>query len=213
MRYPNPLQATGSKIALCREWSSMYHLPAGTPPNQSDLEQAHEGQPRRGRGWASHDVPSLHEEEGTQDGPAVTMKPTVKVPVSPREQSQARGMLPANLDHIHLTSLPPPKEVRAMEENAEPSNPTTPRRLAVYNDGLTMTAQPQTPGHLPDARHRSRIDGPYAAPTGRRHEQVVAAMPTTRGRGISPVGLRAPGFRGLYGGAENTAEGIFLEET
>lgn len=85
--------------------------------------------------------------------------------------------------------------------------------LPIYDDSLPASMQPQTPAHLAESRHRSRIDGALASPS----EGRARARPTLRhttpvrrrahpGRGSSPVGLRRLGFEGLYGGAENADE-------
>ncbi|PCD31024.1 hypothetical protein AU210_010690 [Fusarium oxysporum f. sp. radicis-cucumerinum] len=88
--------------------------------------------------------------------------------------------------------------------------PTTPRRhFPVYSDRLPVEEQPQTPRQLPEARHQSRFDGVYTAPVrGRRVRVEIDDAPVTvrrrrAGRNTSPVGLRTPGFQGLYGGSEN----------
>ncbi|KAF5715260.1 hypothetical protein FMUND_6980 [Fusarium mundagurra] len=92
----------------------------------------------------------------------------------------------------------------------EGSEPTTPRRhFPVYSDRLPVEEQPQTPRQLPEARHQSRLDGAYTAPVRRRRVRVeIDDAPVTvrrrrAGRNTSPVGLRTPGFQGLYGGSEN----------
>ncbi|KAF5584540.1 uncharacterized protein FSUBG_12734 [Fusarium subglutinans] len=86
----------------------------------------------------------------------------------------------------------------------------TPRRhFPVYSDRLPVEEQPQTPRQLPEARHQSRFDGAYTAPVRERRAriQIDDAPVTVRrrraGRNTSPVGLRAPGLQGLYGGSEN----------
>ncbi|KAM0549093.1 hypothetical protein ACHAPJ_009548 [Fusarium lateritium] len=93
---------------------------------------------------------------------------------------------------------------------AEELNATPPRRhVPVYSDRVPLDEQPQTPRQLPEARHQSRFDGAYTAPVrGRRTRIEIDDGPVTvrrrrAGRNISPVGLRTPGFRGLYGGSEN----------
>ncbi|KAH7263413.1 hypothetical protein BKA59DRAFT_55068 [Fusarium tricinctum] len=82
--------------------------------------------------------------------------------------------------------------------------------LPVYSDRLPSQEQPQTPRQLPEARHQSRFDGAYTAPSrGRRRlredlDDVPVMVRRTRGGySTSPVGLRTPGFQGLYGGSEN----------
>ncbi|KAH7142969.1 hypothetical protein DER46DRAFT_100838 [Fusarium sp. MPI-SDFR-AT-0072] len=88
--------------------------------------------------------------------------------------------------------------------------PTTPRRhFPVYSDRLPVEEQPQTPRQLPEARHQSWFDGVYTAPVrGQRVRVEIDDAPVTvrrrrAGRNTSPVGLRTPGFQGLYGGSEN----------
>ena len=83
--------------------------------------------------------------------------------------------------------------------------------LPVYNDSLPGTVQPQTPRHLPESRHQSRFLGAYTAPTESLARNMPEVTPTRpRGRQVrrngSPVGLRLPGFLGLYGGSENADE-------
>ncbi|KAF5588254.1 hypothetical protein FPCIR_7272 [Fusarium pseudocircinatum] len=93
------------------------------------------------------------------------------------------------------------------DEGLEPTTPR--RRFPVYSDRLPVEEQPQTPRQLPEARHQSRFDGAYTAPVrGRRVRVEIDDAPVTvrrrrAGRNTSPVGLRTPGFQGLYGGSEN----------
>jgi hypothetical protein len=84
------------------------------------------------------------------------------------------------------------------------------RHLPVYSDRLPSQEQPQTPRQLPEARHQSRFDGAYTTPgRGRRRlredldDAPVTVRRTRGGYSASPVGLRNPGFQGLYGGSEN----------
>ena len=100
--------------------------------------------------------------------------------------------------------------------------PQTPsRNLAVYNDGLPPATQPQTPAHLPEARHQSRYHPSYTAPVSRASSGLLSVPDHTperrdrlpgspsrvaRDRASSPVGLQNGGFRGLYGGRENRDE-------
>ncbi|CZR41317.1 uncharacterized protein FPRO_10906 [Fusarium proliferatum ET1] len=93
------------------------------------------------------------------------------------------------------------------DEGFEPMTPQ--RHFPVYSDRLPVEGQPQTPRQLPEARHQSRFDGAYTAPVrGRRVRVEIDDAPVTvrrrrAGRNTSPVGLRTPGFQGLYGGSEN----------
>ncbi|KAF5673059.1 hypothetical protein FHETE_3544 [Fusarium heterosporum] len=97
----------------------------------------------------------------------------------------------------------------------EELNVMTPRRhLPVYSDHLPSEEQPQTPRQLPEARHQSRFDRAYTAPVrGRRQmgdgigDEPNTVRRTRAGYNTSPVGLRTPGFQGLYGGSENADDG------
>ncbi|KAM0349261.1 hypothetical protein ACHAPU_003670 [Fusarium lateritium] len=98
---------------------------------------------------------------------------------------------------------------------AEELNVMTPRRhLPVYNDHIPSEEQPQTPRQLPEARHQSRFDRAYTAPVrGRRQmgdgvgDEPDTVRRTRAGYDTGPVGLRTPGFQGLYGGSENADGG------
>ncbi|KAI1021727.1 hypothetical protein LB503_013215 [Fusarium chuoi] len=93
------------------------------------------------------------------------------------------------------------------DEGVEPMTPQ--RHFPVYSDRLPVEQQNQTPRQLPEARHQSRFDGASTAPVrGRRVRVEIDDAPVTvsrrrAGRNTSPVGLRTPGFQGLYGGSEN----------
>ncbi|EJT79149.1 hypothetical protein GGTG_04237 [Gaeumannomyces tritici R3-111a-1] len=99
----------------------------------------------------------------------------------------------------------------------------------VYNDALPAAIQPQTPQNLPEARHRGRLfdntsaSGAQTAPVWRTGITVTdassiraAGAGTTRRRypprrAPSPPGLATPGFRGLYGGLENTDDAALFD--
>jgi len=93
-------------------------------------------------------------------------------------------------------------------------------QFRIYDDSLPPSLQPQTPQHLPEARHRSRLEGSYTVPA--RFSPHPIRTPTTtrhgrrmaygRRRNLSPLGLQTPGFRGLYGGIENTDESTLFED-
>ncbi|ROV89197.1 hypothetical protein VMCG_09917 [Cytospora schulzeri] len=96
---------------------------------------------------------------------------------------------------------------------------TTPRhRIRIYDDVISPTLQPQTPEQLPEARHQSRLPGSYTAPVARfRSSQTPSHTPVTarrlhRRRQPSPVGMRTPGFEGLYGGQENEDDVALYED-
>lgn len=77
----------------------------------------------------------------------------------------------------------------------------------MYDDRVPAILQPQTPQHLPEARHQSHYHPSYTAPVGGRPNiRRESAYHFRRGRGTrsdSPLGLDAPGLTGLYGGQEN----------
>ncbi|KAK6954891.1 hypothetical protein Daesc_002519 [Daldinia eschscholtzii] len=79
----------------------------------------------------------------------------------------------------------------------------------IYDDSLPASSQPQTPLNLPEARHQSRLHGSYTAPLPRAASRSVYR--SSIGHGLrdtanSPSDLEAPGFRGLYGGRENSED-------
>ncbi|RYP33976.1 hypothetical protein DL767_004497 [Monosporascus sp. MG133] len=88
-------------------------------------------------------------------------------------------------------------------------------RLAVYNDSVPASLQPQTPLNLPEARHQSRLHGAYTAPVMRVETRSAYRSGAVRGRpnsGDSMAGMETPGFRGLYGGIENSEDTTLFEE-
>ncbi|KAE9380496.1 hypothetical protein N431DRAFT_552648 [Stipitochalara longipes BDJ] len=104
--------------------------------------------------------------------------------------------------------------------------PRTPSRTyQIYNDALPRSSQPQTPAHLPEARHQSRFHPSYTAPVRRigprvdrvdsrmrdfpsleRIQQLSTPLRRGAGRPASPIGMSQSGFTGLYGGRENSDE-------
>jgi len=94
---------------------------------------------------------------------------------------------------------------------AAPGTPN--RRFTIYDDSIPAALQPQTPQHLPEARHRSRIDRSALTPTriaeaghGYRTPSRHASGTSRRLRPASPLGVMdpdRPGFSGLYGGHQN----------
>lgn len=133
-----------------------------------------------------------------------------------RERSPTRHGLP---DHPSPLSAPTPAP-REPPHTPRTSRAQTPGQdYQVYSDMRPPETQPQTPAHLPEARHQSRYHPSYTVPTNvdnRRRSarpnvnQPVFATPTRRGnlggRSGSPIGLTTPGFQGLYGGRENGDE-------
>jgi hypothetical protein len=95
-----------------------------------------------------------------------------------------------------------------------PTSASAPRPFRIYDDTLPALMQPQTPQHLPEARHQSRFHPSYTAPTGGRMDSPGPARSTTgrrrRTRSDSPVGMDTPGFQGLYGGQENTDDEVIF---
>lgn len=117
------------------------------------------------------------------------------------------------------------------KQTASPKNLSAqahPGSYRIYNDQISPGTQPQTPAHLPEARHRSRFLPSYTAPVTRARVELQAvnsgdgtndnaSSPHSRARGTtwstrraersrSPIGLLNQGFRGLYGGRENGDE-------
>ncbi|RDL37220.1 uncharacterized protein BP5553_04653 [Venustampulla echinocandica] len=138
-----------------------------------------------------------------------------------------------SLDHppSSSNSSPTPLRIRASPGDV---NTETPRNYRVYNDASSPRTQPQTPAHLPEARHQSRFHPSFTTPArggssigtinydGAGPEQrerpvrPLSGTPSRRGvgRSDSPMGMLSRGFHGLYGGRENDdderswAEGI-----
>ena len=127
------------------------------------------------------------------------------------------------------TSLTP-RQSQGRPSSRATVNQSPSRGYQVYNDELPPSSQPQTPAHLPEARHQSRFHPSYTAPitragardaasflhggdgtgreTSRRLLEPNFATPSRSrgGRTDSPPGLLNDGFRGLYGGRENGDE-------
>lgn len=125
--------------------------------------------------------------------------------------------------HLSATSTrgsPAARESPSADRPAlPPRDLATPRRsMRVYDDLLSPARQPQTPEQLPESQHQSRLQGSYTAPISRlRSSQARGRTPATarrvRHRRLpSPVGMRTPGFEGLYGGHENEDDVALFEE-
>lgn len=112
------------------------------------------------------------------------------------------------------TSWTPSLEDREARTTATPAS--TDHRLRIYNDSLPASSQPQTPQNLPEARHQSRLQGAYTAPVQRAEHRSTYHSGTVRGRqsrARSPSGMDTPGFRGLYGGIENSDDPSLVWES
>ncbi|KJZ72042.1 hypothetical protein HIM_08603 [Hirsutella minnesotensis 3608] len=83
--------------------------------------------------------------------------------------------------------------------------------MRVFDDSIPSMLQPRNPMYLPGFRHQSRIEWNSAhRPSRRVTIQAPNPFPVSPGfilrRESSPTGLTSPGFRGLYGGWENSDE-------
>ncbi|KAK8862324.1 hypothetical protein PGQ11_008559 [Apiospora arundinis] len=83
---------------------------------------------------------------------------------------------------------------------------STDPEVRVYNDSLPASLQPQTPRNLPEARHQSRLHAPHTAPAHRVRPRSTYHSGRHHGSTHSPSGMAAPGFRGLFGGTENSGD-------
>lgn len=116
--------------------------------------------------------------------------------------------------------IPSPRRQTREHSTSLSTVPTTPRRqLRVYEDLRSSVRQPQTPKQLPEARHQSRISMAYTAPVHRfRSDRSLVQEPATtfrrphHRREPSPLGMRTPGFEGLYGGRENNDDVALFHE-
>ncbi|KAI1869093.1 uncharacterized protein JN550_006080 [Neoarthrinium moseri] len=116
------------------------------------------------------------------------------------------------------TGNAPNSNTSSRERRSEGRIVDTPRpssRLEVYNDSLPSSVQPRTPRNLAETRHQSRLHGSYTAPITRSMRQSGYSSSTARGRSSrahSPSGMETPGFRGLYGGVENSDDLTLFQE-
>ncbi|KPM41224.1 hypothetical protein AK830_g5370 [Neonectria ditissima] len=201
--------------ALRRTWELPIRGPAPSPvsiaataaSNYIQFEAEQRGgrvQLGRHRFLADDHDPRDHDSEESLESPTAEYLMPVALPASAHAQSTGRASFVTG--DRPTTPLSPSREGFVAGTDTRLS---TARRLPVYNDALSMRAQPQTPRHLPEARHQSRFDGSYTAPVGGRRGRTVRDL--TSGvqarRGGSPSGLRTPGFQGLFGGRENAEEG------
>ncbi|KAL2159764.1 hypothetical protein VTH06DRAFT_1897 [Thermothelomyces fergusii] len=95
----------------------------------------------------------------------------------------------------------------------------TPGRLRVYDESLPASSQPQTPQHLLEARHQSRLQAHYTAPVQRASLHILRTRTTTwsrehfgRRREPSPLGLQSPGFSNFYSSMENRDDAELAQE-
>ncbi|KAI0837289.1 hypothetical protein F5Y06DRAFT_297616 [Hypoxylon sp. FL0890] len=108
----------------------------------------------------------------------------------------------------------PNSSLSARQNELEPAGDPE-LRFIIYNDALPASSQPQTPYNLPEARHRSRLQGSYTAPIPRLASRSTYHSSTDRGTReatSSPSGLETPGFQGLYGGRENDEDSTLFHE-
>ncbi|QSZ35885.1 hypothetical protein DSL72_007007 [Monilinia vaccinii-corymbosi] len=151
---------------------------------------------------------------------------------SPRARSSQRNSPPPS-PSPSPRRRPRPQPTPTRDHDTTPRTYTPSRGYFVYNDSLPAASQPQTPAHLPEARHQSRFHPSYTAPTTRSMARLRRSLVTdpedptptrlsdsfhqdpgqrwmhevdarwTRQRSGSPVGMSDDGFQGLYGGREN----------
>lgn len=108
-----------------------------------------------------------------------------------------------------------PTPRRSQRQSPNDLLPTGTRgQFQIYDDSMPASSQPQTPQHLPEARHQSRFHPSYTAPASQRNESPGSVQANTgRRRGTrsdSPTGMETPGFQGLYGGQENTDDEVMF---
>ncbi|KAI1381107.1 hypothetical protein F4677DRAFT_402154 [Hypoxylon crocopeplum] len=119
-------------------------------------------------------------------------------------------------------STPSPSPRATRSESGSPARQVELGRTAgvelgfrVYDDALPALSQPQTPQNLPEARHQSRLHGSYTAPLPRVASRSAYQSSTVRERRDStgsPSGFETPGYRGLYGGLENSEDSTLFYE-
>ncbi|KAF7519782.1 hypothetical protein G7054_g12995 [Neopestalotiopsis clavispora] len=183
------------------------------------------GRSPRGAGRAAPTTPSRLSSLTGHDGPVAS-------PASP--QIQASRMRPlevtasfARINRISTDDEPassssphspwdtPSKPPRVSEERLHVDPRQSPSKMRIYSDELPPSLQPSTPRHLPEARHQSRLRGSYTAPVTRAQSRAGHEPGTIRRRPArtpSQTGLETPGFRGLYGGTENSDDLVLYQE-
>lgn len=129
---------------------------------------------------------------------------------------------------VSSPTTPRPSVLNNSGPSQSSSNVTPRSSVQVYVDSLPPSLQPQTPAHLPESRHRSRLHPSFTAPVTRhrmgpfntaprsraRASGFVSRIRRTGGQTDSPLGMggeQGEGFRGLYGGVENTDEDVLFD--
>ncbi|TLD13986.1 uncharacterized protein PgNI_03693 [Pyricularia grisea] len=202
---------SSSPVAMSPGSNSSVTVPPETPPRSSSLQAGSR------ESWSSS---VTSERLVTRYG-----RPPIVLLRSPESsshaalrasQSQVRGESSASHANVTQPSLSSSLQLDGNHD------------FQIYNDEMPAAEQPQTPQNLPEARHRGRLGGPFTAPLtriGMAHGSATTAAraaiailtPTTVSRGDrarrepSPPGLNTPGFRGLYGGLENTDDAVLHE--
>ncbi|KAK6598846.1 hypothetical protein H4I96_08050 [Botrytis cinerea] len=138
---------------------------------------------------------------------------------SPNSRSPPRNSQPPSPSPSPRRRRMRPRPTPRRDSDAGPRTYTPSRGYSVYNDSLPAASQPQTPAHLPEARHQSRYHPSYTAPQpdpwvdweaffpNMEHQlqldQATLSIKILAKDGCSPAGMSDDGFRGLYGGREN----------
>ncbi|KAK4042767.1 hypothetical protein C8A01DRAFT_13636 [Parachaetomium inaequale] len=197
---PSVPLATTANLDVDSDGSAESHGSLENPREESPVDEQ-----KTERGVKSEAGPSTPRRRSSSESPGSPPTcPVMSAQVCPVwSRSHAQGLLIC------------PSEV----SSSAPTLKTPRRGLRVYNDFLPASSQPQTPQNLPEARYQSRLQGSYTAPA-RRISPQPAWTPTMtrprrgvgRRRELSPLGLQTPGFRGLYGGAENMDDAALVED-
>ncbi|KAI0025842.1 hypothetical protein F4780DRAFT_774693 [Xylariomycetidae sp. FL0641] len=175
-----PSVATSTRSQTTREDASR-EAPA-TPPRRSSL---------------SHNRPDIGASPLPSGGASRTLSSAVRFVESVIRSTRIGSPSPSARDVASESGSP----ARA---DADDRPGTETPRFRIYNDSLPASSQPQTPLNLPEARHQSRFRGAYTAPVSRVTSRQAHHSRTRPDRTRSPSGMDTPGFRGLYGGLENS---------
>ncbi|ETS79177.1 hypothetical protein PFICI_09030 [Pestalotiopsis fici W106-1] len=186
------------------------------------MRQSVDRSPGEGAGRTTPATPARLPSLTGHDGPAAS--PAVQASgMRPLEAtaSFARINCVSTDDGLTLSSSPhspwdtPSKPPRVCEERPHVDPRQSSSKIKVYSDDVPASLQPSTPQHLPEARHQSRLRGSYTAPVARAQRRAGHEPGTVRRRHArSPrqTGLETPGFRGLYGGTENSDDLALYQE-